>query len=347
MTASGAPRDEAPPTPAARYRSLRRVARVSSVLIVVGAAVGTFDMLVRGGAYVGTGVLLAAPDWLPLDHAYSRVDEWGRGPLNEIERVLVTVRSVWFGIMLAAGFAFLVWLTGAVANLRALGSQSPRVPVGWAVASLLGLIPALFAAHRNLSAQAEQLAIPVIVLAGLAAPLIVVRRLWISRGMRAADQRTSGSQAAKSWNIVLVWWLAFTGFWLASRLALTAFAGSDSETYSSVESALRVTAMGTLEFIAGIAWAIAGVFIVRIILRVTAMQESSAPSLPARAPPEQPEVTRAEEVPATDARAVDPHPAMDASAGPRRTAVQWECQSCEVMNPTALRFCQNCAGERG
>lgn len=110
-------------------------------------------MIVRGSAYMATGVLLAGPDWLPLQHVYPRVNEWGRGPLAEIERVLVTVRSVWFRIMVVAGFVFLLWLTRATENLRDFGVQSTRVRTGLAVVSLFALIPALFAVHALLTDQ--------------------------------------------------------------------------------------------------------------------------------------------------------------------------------------------------
>lgn len=149
---------------------MRRVARVAAGLIVLCAVVGTFDMLVRGSAYVATGVLLAAPDWLPLDYAYARVEEWGRGPLPEIERVLVTVRSVWFGIMVAASLVFLLWRTQAAGNLREFGVQSTRVRTGLAVVSLLALIPALFAVHGGPDGWERPIAAPVVVVACMTTP---------------------------------------------------------------------------------------------------------------------------------------------------------------------------------
>ena len=122
--------------------------------------------------------------------------------------------------------------------------------------------------------QAEQKVLPAIVIACLAAPLIVVRWLWIASRSSAADPPSSTDQPVASWAGVLVWWVAFTVFWMSSRLALTMFEGSEAGAYSPGESAVRVMAMGTFEVLAGVAWATAAVFAVRIILRVTAMQDA-------------------------------------------------------------------------
>ena len=264
-------------------------------------------------------------DWLPLDHAYARVEEWGRGPLPEIERVLVTVRSVWFGIMLAAGLAFLLWLTQAAENLSVFGIQSTRVRPGLAVGSLLALIPALIAVHAILDDQGAQKVIPAIVIACLAAPLIVIRRLWVASSLPAADSGSEDGPAASPWTGILVWWAAFTVYWMSARLALTMFEASDADAYTAEETALRVMASGSFEFIAGVAWATAAVFAVRIMFRINAMQDAQASRL----------------------RQSTARPERGETGPVQRTTGQWQCESCEVMNPTALRFCQHCASERG
>ena len=338
MTAPDAPPTLASSELAARIHPFRRLARVCAGLIVLCAVVGTVDMIVRGSAYIATGVLLAAPDWLPLQHVYPRVNEWGQGPLSELENVLVTVRSVWFGIMVVAGLVFLLWLTRASANLRDVGAQSSRMWPSLAVASLLALVPALFAIDAVLTDQQEQFAIPALVVAGLTAPLIVVRRLWIASTPRSSDPLLSGDRAASPWTGIMVWWVAFTAYWLSSRLALTMFEESEVGAYSPLETALRTMAMGSLEFIAGVAWATAAVFVVRIIFRVTAMQNDLAR-------------TRAE-LDALDLDDTEAAPLAATAAAPveppgRHRSVQWECRSCEYLNATAMRFCQNCALERG
>lgn len=276
MTAPDAPPTLASSEFVARFHPFRRLARVSAGLIVLCAVLGTVDMIVRGSAYIATGVLLAAPDWLPLHHVYPRVSEWGQGPLPELEKLLFTVRSVWFGIMVVAGLVFLLWLTRAAKNLRDFGTPSTRVRAGLAVVSLLALIPALFAVNAVLTDRQEQFAIPAIVVAGLAAPLIVVRRLWISSIPRLSDPLRSEDPAASPWTGIMVWWVAFTAYWLSSRLALTMFEEAEVSAYSPLETALRTTGMGSLEFIAGVAWATAAVFVVRIIFCVTAMQHDLA-----------------------------------------------------------------------
>lgn len=345
MNAAPAPPDSRLADLPRSYRSLRRVACVAAGPIILSAVVGTADMIVRGSAYIVTGVLLAAPDWLPLQHVYPRVNDWGSGPLAEIEQVLVTVRSVWFGIMLVAGLAFLLWLSGAMQNLSALGAQGIRIHPAWAVVSLLALLPVLFVVDALLDDQAEQKVLPAIVIACLAAPLIVVRWLWIASRSSAADPPSSTDQPVASWAGVLVWWVAFTVFWMSSRLALTMFEGSEAGAYSPGESAVRVMAMGTFEILAGVAWATAAVFAVRIILRVTAMQDAAAQTLPK--PPPDPVGSGA----APSSAGQDPPTGVsdavtDTPRPARRTAAQWRCKFCEVMNPTAMRFCRNCASER-
>ena len=345
MSAESAPPDSVSPDLARSYRSLRRLARVAAGLIVLSAVVGTFDMIVRGSAYIATGVLLAAPDWLPLQHVYPRVNAWGLGPLAKIERVLVTVRSVWFGIMLAAGLAFLLWLSGAVANLRALGVPRICIHPAWAVVSLLALVPALFTADAILDDQVVQKVAPAIVIACLAAPLVVMRRLWIASSSSAADLSSSTDQPAASWAVILAWWVAFTVFWVSWQLALATFEGSEVDAYTPVETALRVLAMGSFEFVAGVAWATAAVFAVRIILRVTSMQDAAAQALPE--PPPEPVNSGSVRPPAgEDATTVASDAVTDIPRPSRRRAAQWHCVTCEVMNSTAIRFCQNCASER-
>ena len=199
--------------------------------------------------------------------------------------MLVTVRSVWFGLTLAAGLTFLLWLSAAVENQRALGLQRVRLHQAWAVVSLLALVPALFAVHAILDDRAEQKVVPAIVIACLAAPLIVIRWLWIASRASAADPPSSTDHPVASWASVLVWWMAFSAFWMLSRLALTMFEGSEADAYRPAETAMRVTAMGSFEFVAGVAWATAAIFAVRIIFRVTSMQDAAAQTL-AKPPPD-------------------------------------------------------------
>ena len=346
MTVADAPPRSVSSELAGRVHPFRRLARVAAGLIALSAVVGTVDMIVRGSAYIATGVLLAAPDWLPLQYVYPRVNEWGRGPLAELERVLVTVRSVWFGIMLLAGLVFLLWLIRAAENLRDFGIPSSRVRTGLAVVSLLALIPALFAAHAVLTDQQQQFAIPAIVVAGLTAPLIVVRRLWIASIPRTSDTHFAQDRAATPWTGITVWWVAFVAYWMSSRLALTMFEESAAGAYTPLETALRAMATGSLEFIAGVAWATAAVFVVRIIFRVTAMQIAVARASAALAAPDLEHVVGARVAAAADSHAVDPDPAAPVVPPQRRRSVQWQCQSCEYLNATAMRFCQNCAQER-
>lgn len=329
MTATGAP-DEAPPTPTARYRSLRRLARVTGGLIVLCTIVGLVDTLVRGTAYVATGVLLAAPDWLPLQHVYPRVYDWGRGPLAEIERVLIPTRSVWYGIMLVAGLAFLFWLGHAAANLRGLGTPSVRVRPGWAVASFVVLLPALFAVHEGLNGWLRPIAATAVVVACMALPYHVVRRLWAASSLAASGPR------GPVWEGVRVWWAAFTIFWIASRLAVSL----------PLEWTMLALANGMFELVAGVSLATAAVLILRIMSRVNAMQELLARTLPTPSAPDSSEKIGEPTVAAVNSSEASPDPQAPVVPPPRRAAVQWQCPHCEYLNPTALRFCRNCASER-
>ncbi len=333
MTAAATPPASASPKPAGEFRSLRRVARVTCGLIVLCTAVGVVDMLVRGTAYVATGVLLAAPDWLPLQHVYPRVNDWGRGPLAEIERVLIPTRSVWYGIMLVAGLAFLHWLGQAAANLRALGTPSVRARPSWAVASFVVLLPALFAVHEALDGWARPLAATAVVVACMVGPYHVVRRLWLAGSGLGGPDGTRGPV----WEGVRIWWAAFTVFWISSRLAVS----------HPLEGTMLALANGVFELVAGVSLATAAVLIVRIMSRVNAMQELLARTLPTPPAPDTSEKIGEPTVATVNSSEASPDPPAPVVPPARQTPVRWQCRHCEFQNPTALRFCQNCAGERG
>ena len=332
MTAAATPPASASPKPAGEFRSLRRVARVTCGLIVLCTVVGVVDMLVRGTAYVATGVLLAAPDWLPLQHVYPRVNDWGRGPLAEIERVLIPTRSVWYGIMLVAGLAFLHWLGQAAANLRALGTPSVRARPSWAVASFVVLLPALFAVHEALDGWARPLAATAVVVACMVGPYHVVRRLWLAgSGLGGPD-----GPRGPIWEGVRIWWAAFTVFWISSRLAVS----------HPLEGTMLALANGVFELVAGVSLATAAVLIVRIMSRVNAMQELLARTLPTPPAPDTSEKIGEPTVATVNSSEASPDPPAPVVPPARHAAVRWQCRLCEYSNPTALRFCQSCAAER-
>ncbi len=290
------------------------------------------DMLVRGAAYVATGVLLAAPDWLPLQHVYPRVYDWGRGPLAEIERVLVPTRSVWYGIMLVAGLAFLLWLGQAVANLRALGTPRVRARPSWAVASFVVLLPALFAVHEALDGRVRPLAATAVVVACMVGPYYVVHRLWLAASGLGGPDGPRGPV----WEGVRIWWAAFTVFWISSRLAVSL----------PLEWTMLALANGVFELVAGVSLATAAVLIVRIMSRVNTMQALEARTLPTPPAPDSSETIREPAIAAANASEAFPVPQAPVVPPARQTPVRWQCPHCEYLNPTALRFCHNCARER-
>ncbi len=320
------------------YRPLRQLGRAGSALVALSAVVGAADLTVRGILYLVAAVLTAAPEWLPLTYDASRREEWLFSTIPAVEEVLLPARVAWMLLLLVAGLTFVVWLARAAANLRALDTSGAALRPSLAVYSLVALIPALFAVDsivrgRWLSLVAE----PLVVLLCLAAPFVVIRRLWIASATRPGERPATDDAPAAAWNGIVVWWAAFSSFLITSRFAILVISGFGEPIDSMLDSSTVALAIGAFEGAAGISLAIAGYYIIRIMFRVDAMQEDLVAALPQPAPAS---VSEAE------SPVHDPDPPTDSAGSVRRSAAQWQCESCDVTNPTALRFCQNCARER-
>ena len=320
------------------YRSLRRLGRFASAFVALSAVVGAADLTVRGALYVVAAALIAAPEWLPLTHVDYRRDKWISSTVPAVEEILLRARYAWLLVLLVGGLTFVVWLARAAANLRALDASGATLRPSLAVYSLVALFPALFAVYYIVSGGLLSLvAVPLVVLLGLAAPLVFIRRLWLASSTRPGNRPPTDGPSAGAWSGIVGWWAAFSSFLITSRFAILVFDGLGEPIDSMLDSSTRALAAGALECIAGISLAIAGYFIIRIVFRVDSMQEDLVAALPKPAPASLLEA-------ATPVGG--PDPPTDTAGSRRRSAVQWRCQSCDVMNPTALRFCQNCARER-
>ena len=224
-------------------------------------------------------------------------------------------------VMAVAGIAFLRWLARSIGNLHALPVPDDRQQSAWAAIPLFAIFPALLGGHLVVrsaypDSSAFQVALYVAAVASLVNPLIAMRRLWAASflGAGAVSVPPAGHGVWVWWGAYLVGWIA-TG--LAPLLQPRSWTTADDAVTGSV-------AGGFLEVAAATAPVVAGVYIVRIMFGVNAMQDALASALP-------PQASR------SGRREIAPV---------RPAAAQWQCESCEVMNPTALWFCQNCARER-
>ena len=223
--------------------------------------------------------------------------------------------------MAAAGIAFLFWLARSMANLRTLPVPDDRQQSSCAAVPLFVLFPVLAVAFFIVLraypySTASQVVLFAAASASLVIPLMVIRGLWV-----ASSIHTAAESVPPVWDGVLVWWTAYLTAWIATGLSV-AVPGESWNDFA--EAMVGSIAGGLLEIVSATALALAAVFIIRIMFRVNAMQDALAGTLPqSTARSERREVGTVQ-----------------------RTAAQWQCESCEVMNPTAMRFCQNCARER-
>ena len=343
-SAAGWPRS-VPQQPVGGYRPIRRLGQVASGLIALSAVVGASDLMVRGAVYGVAGLLLASPSWLPLEHVYPRTHEWTSGTLPAVEDVLRQIRNVWLLVLFVAGAVFIVWLSRAATNLRESQSLSARLWPALAVSWLVVLVPALVVVDSVLDGWQRPMAVPFVVLICMAAPVLFLRRLWIAGSAGPGVLQSPNGPSAVAWRGIVVWWAAFTSFLIASRLTVYMLDGL-GEADSMVDTSTRVLAIGASESVAGVSLAIAGYCIIRIIFGVNSMQDALARTLPKPTPLDLADIAGTPALAAGDRLAAPPAPPTVRFPPARHTAVQWQCQSCEYMNPTALRFCQNCARER-
>ena len=298
------------------YRPNRRRALVTSALITLSAALFGLALLASGLSRATLGAMLVSQE---IDAYEAAV--WSMPAGQDMTFPVVAIGAL---AMAFAGVTFFLWLTRSWTNVEALPVQDARPQSGNADVGYLVLFPALIVAFFVVrsaypSATATHVALFVAATASLAGPLVVIRRLWI-----ASSVRVSTALAPPVWTGVLVWWAAFGGAWIIQGLTMTVLA--QRWDYSRfAERGIQMLAAGFLEISMAVALLVASVFIIRIMFRINAMQNGLARELP------------------------EPRPRLERRGAPNeaRAAAQWQCESCDVMNPTALRFCQNCARERG
>ena len=299
------------------YRPNRRRAWVTSVLVGLSTVLFAFGLLAYGLRDVALGVTLLSQGF---DAYRAAMAEWVR-TWQDVPGAAGVIGAF---VMAAAGIAFLPWLVRSTTNLQALPDPDVRPVSGFAAVPLHLLFPTLVVIYYVvLSAYPYASAIHVVLFAAaaasLAGPLIVIRRLW-----EASSTRPGGGLESPVWGGILVWWAAFETAWVTQILA-AAVTEDYWDAFRYVEAAIRFVASGLFQMASAAAVIVAAVFIIRIMFRVNAMQDAQASRL----------------------RQSTARPERGETGPVQRTTGQWQCESCDVLNPTALRFCQNCASERG
>ncbi len=241
---------------------------------------------------------------------------------------------IWFEVLVVVGgfgvlgvflafFPFLIWLFQAIGNLRVLPAPDLRPRSELLLLALFVLFPALAVSYFVVratypNAWGLHFTLYAAAAASLVGPLVVIRRLWASGGARS----TIGT-LPPDWRSVLVWWTALEIAWVTLGFAPTVMSES-WDYYRFVDGVTQLYAAGVLQVVSTTALVVAAARIIRIMYRVNEMQDVLVRQMA------QPIL-----------------PSDQLGSGPaRRVAATWQCESCDVMNPTAMRYCQNCARER-
>ena len=295
------------------YRSNRRRALLTRALVVLGTVLLAFPFLVLALSDFAAGAIAASQGTDAYRAMSPSVNSW--------RLYLALVVAAGIVATALAGTALTFWLTRSAANLHVLPVPDVRLPSGLLTAPPILLTPALVWAFSWLrltypQASALNVALTVAAAMSLTLPFVVIRRLWVASSIQGAD-----GSAPPVWGGVLIWWSAYAAGWTAWGLYLVRPVPTWNNHLGVVSFYIL---SGLLELALAAAVVIAAIFIIRIMFRINAMQDALTRALPQPA-------ARSER------RAIAPV---------RSAAAQWQCESCEVMNPTALRFCQNCASER-
>ncbi len=295
------------------YRSNRRRALVARALVILGTVLLAPPFLTLAISNFAAGAIVTSQGTDAYRAMSPSVNSW---------RIYVgLVAAAGIVATALAGIALTFWLARSVANLRVLPVSDLRLPSGLLLAPPVLLTPALVWAFTWLrltypEATALKVALAVAVTMSLTLPFVVIRRLWVA----SSTQGTEGSEPPV-WGGVLVWWSAYVSGWVAWVL-YTVLPAPTWNNHVGVLSFYVVR--GLLELALATALVVAAIFIIRIMFRINAMQDGLARNLP------------------------EPTPKIErrGASHETRAAAQWQCASCDFLNPTALRFCQNCASER-
>lgn len=291
----------------------RRRALATSVLIILSAVLYGSSLVVLGLSHVALGATLASQGIGAYGSMSRSMRSWDDVP---------AAIGAFGGLGMAmAGIAFLFWFARSTAILDALRVPDDRRPWGCAAVPLFLIFPVLVVAYFVVLqalpyATASQVTLFAAAAASLAIPLILIRRHWVASSLPAVDGST-----APEWGGVWIWWVAYLAAWVTTGLS-TAVLG---ENWNSADQAVvDLLAAGLLEVASAVALAVAAAMMIRIMFRINAMQDAMARTV-------------AQSRPRRERRAITPM---------RGPSAQWQCATCDVMNPTAMRFCQNCAAER-
>ena len=285
----------------------------TSVLILLSVVLYGSATVVLGLRHAALGVTLASHGIDAYGSMVRSMRPWGDVP---------AAVGAFGGLGMAmAGIAFLFWFARSTAILDVLGVPDDQRPWGCAAVPLFLIFPVMVVAFFIVRqafpySAASQVSLFVAASVSLTIPSTLIRRHWVASSMHAATESTP-----PVWGGVSVWWVAYLAAWITTGLASVVIPESWN---SADEAVIDLLAAALLEIASGIALAVAAAMMIRIMFRINAMQDAVARSF------SQPRPQR-------ERRPVAPA---------RRAAARWQCGSCEVMNPTALRFCQNCARER-
>ena len=250
----------------------------------------------------------------------------------EFVEVVTGVLASFLLLLPVAGIAFIVWLSRAAANLQSLAISGVRLRPGWAVGAVLAACVAPAAAmvlpdlpyYLGRDSTPYLVALMALAEASLVLPLVVIGRLWDGSTGDPAEPRGFGLGAISTPTGVVAWWAAFLLTWTAYGLGDFVDQLPNEDVHPFVETSTRMLAGGVLTLIAATALVASAALIIRIMFSINAMQDALARTL--RQPTALPERR---------------------TAGPTtRSAMSWLCDSCESLNPTAMRTCQNCSRDR-
>lgn len=295
------------------YRSNRRRALATSVLIVLSVVLYGSSTVFLGLRHAALGVTLANQGINGYSSLLRSMRHWDDVP---------AAIGAFGGLGMAmAGIAFLFWFARSTAILDVLLGPDDQRPWGCAAVPLFLIFPVMVVAFFIVLqafpyATASQVSLFAAAAVSLAIPLTLIRRHWV-----ASSRHAAAGSPPPVWGGVSLWWVAYLAAWIATGLAIAVLPESWTSTDEAVNDLL---AAGLLEIASGIALALAAAMMIRIMFRINAMQDALARTLP------QPRSQRE----------------RGAVASTRPAAALWQCESCDVMNPTAMRFCQNCARER-
>lgn len=297
------------------YWRNRQPALFASWTVGISTTLLALGLLLSGVFFIAQGAALADQGAEAYEELRLSVHIW-------LEVLAVIGGFGALGVFLAC-CPFLIWLFQAIGNLRVLPAPEMRPRSELLLLALFVLFPALAVSYVVVRATYPDawgfhFTLYAAAAASLVGPFVVISRLWVSSGARS----TSGT-VPFDWRTVLGWWIALEIAWVTLGFAPTVMSES-WDYYRFVDGVTQLYAAGVLQVVSTAALVVAAARIIRIMYRVNEMQDVLFRQV---------------------VRTTSPSDRLE--SGPaRRGAAPWQCRSCDLMNPTSMRYCQNCAGER-